>query len=48
MYAVMAVAQPDEGIPFFDMKIVFIAELCKENVAILVKNGRETQKLEPL
>ena len=47
MCAVMAVAHPDEGFRFWCRKIVFRAELCEENAAILVKNGIETQKLEP-
>ena len=47
MCAVMDVAQRDERIRVLYMKIIFRAELCEENAAILVKNGIETQKLEP-
>ena len=48
MCAVMAVAHSDERIRFWCRNIVFRAELCEENAASLVKNGIETQKLEPL
>ena len=48
MCAVMDVAQRDEGIRFLYTKKIFRVELCEENAASLVKNGIETQKLEPL
>ena len=48
MCAVMVVHQPYDGIPFCYGNMVFIAELCEENAASLVKNGIEIRKLEPL
>ena len=42
MFAVMVIDQPDERIRFWYKKIMFIAELCEENAASIVKNGIET------